>query len=41
MDTKEAPSLLRTFWSSEIIAENLYGFLADRYDDDRKKLSSG
>ncbi len=37
MDTKEIPSLLRTFWSSEIIAQSLYGFLAVKYDDDRKK----
>jgi rubrerythrin len=25
------------FWSSEIVAERLYGFLATRYHDDRKK----
>ncbi|HVN24065.1 MAG TPA: VIT1/CCC1 transporter family protein [Syntrophorhabdales bacterium] len=31
--------LLRTFWSSEIIAESLYGFLAAGYlDPDRRKL---
>ena len=34
---KETPSLLRTFWSSEIIAQSLYGFLAARYDDDDLK----
>ena len=33
INTKETPSLLRTFWSSEIISERLYGFLAARYDD--------
>lgn len=33
------PSLLKTFWSSEIVAESLYGFLAANYDDlDQKKL---
>jgi VIT1/CCC1 family predicted Fe2+/Mn2+ transporter len=37
MDTKQAPDLLRTFWSSEIIAENLYGFLAARYENDNLK----
>jgi vacuolar iron transporter family protein len=37
--TKQPPNLLRTFWSSEIVAESLYGFLAADYDDpDRKKL---
>jgi VIT1/CCC1 family predicted Fe2+/Mn2+ transporter len=39
INTKETPSLLRTFWSSEIVAESLYGFLAANYDDpDRKKF---
>ena len=28
MDSKETPNLLRMFWSSEIIAQSLYGFLA-------------
>ena len=38
INTKETPSLLRTFWSSEIISENLYSFLAASYDDpDRKR----
>ncbi len=39
INMKETPSLLRTFWSSEIISESLYGFLAARYedDDDRRK----
>ncbi len=36
-DTKETPTLLRTFWSSEIVAQSLYSFLANRYDDERKK----
>ena len=33
----EIPRLLRTFWSSEIVAENLYGFLAKRYGNEQKK----
>jgi VIT1/CCC1 family predicted Fe2+/Mn2+ transporter len=38
INTNEMPSLLRTFWSSEIVAESLYGFLAAKYDDpDRKR----
>jgi len=37
MDANQTPGLLRTFWSSEIIAENLYGFLAAKYDDDELK----
>jgi VIT1/CCC1 family predicted Fe2+/Mn2+ transporter len=37
-DTKETPILLKMFWSSEIIAERLYEFLATRYHDDRKKI---
>ncbi|MGD0229568.1 MAG: VIT1/CCC1 transporter family protein [Syntrophorhabdales bacterium] len=40
MGTKETPSLLRTLWSSEIIAESLYGFLAARYDDDDERKKS-
>jgi VIT1/CCC1 family predicted Fe2+/Mn2+ transporter len=36
--TKETPNLLRTFWSSELISESLYRFLAANYDDsDRKR----
>ncbi|HME41741.1 MAG TPA: VIT1/CCC1 transporter family protein [Syntrophorhabdales bacterium] len=38
INTEETPSLLRTFWSSEIISESLYRFLAANYDDpDRKR----
>jgi VIT1/CCC1 family predicted Fe2+/Mn2+ transporter len=38
INTKKTPSLLRTFWSSEIISERLYSFLAANYDDpDRKR----
>lgn len=32
-NTKETPNLLRSFWSSEIISERLYRFLAANYDD--------
>ena len=33
IDKKETQGLLKKFWSSEIIAEDLYRFLAARYDD--------
>ena len=39
MNTKEPHSSLRTFWSSEVVAENLYRFLAARYDDEDRKRS--
>jgi vacuolar iron transporter family protein len=33
INTKKTLSLLKTFWSSEIISERLYSFLAANYDD--------
>ena len=38
INTKETPSLLRTFWSSELISESLYRFLAANYDDPDRKM---
>jgi rubrerythrin len=37
MNAKETLTLLKTFWSSEIIAEKLYGFLAANYDGTDQK----
>jgi VIT1/CCC1 family predicted Fe2+/Mn2+ transporter len=38
INIEKTPSLLRTFWSSEVIAESLYRFLAASYENpDRKK----
>jgi VIT1/CCC1 family predicted Fe2+/Mn2+ transporter len=37
MTTKEATSLLHTFWQSEIIADKLYSYLATRYKNDNRK----
>jgi VIT1/CCC1 family predicted Fe2+/Mn2+ transporter len=39
LEKREPPALLRTFWLSEIMAESLYGFLAQRYEDDDRKKS--
>jgi VIT1/CCC1 family predicted Fe2+/Mn2+ transporter len=37
MKTKKNLNLLRTFWKSEIIADNLYNFLAKRYRNSDKR----
>jgi VIT1/CCC1 family predicted Fe2+/Mn2+ transporter len=37
MTTREATALLRTFWQSEILADNLYSYLASRYKNDERK----
>jgi VIT1/CCC1 family predicted Fe2+/Mn2+ transporter len=37
MNAKETLTLLKTFWSSEITAEKLYGFLAANYDGTDQK----
>ena len=39
MKTKKTLNLLRTFWKSEIIAINVYNFLAKRYRDSDKRES--
>ena len=36
-DVAVSTELLKTFWSSEIIAESLYSFLAADYDDPERK----
>ena len=37
MEVKETPGMLRTFWKSEIVAEQLYHFMAGRHPDANKK----
>ena len=39
MATSETLNQLRMFWTSEIMADSLYGFLAARYGDDGRKQS--